>query len=134
MLSDQAIEKGVTLTTEIDLTPRFLVDGSRDGGADRGSGTGSGRGTAPAAGGDPDLRALLDRAKMAQVIHNLVSNGLKFTPSGGHVSITVTLEDGQRSPPGQVYAPTMFVKITVADTGVGLSQVTVPPPRSLPPR
>eukprot|EP01042_Synura_sphagnicola_P036839 gene36839-biopygen30050 len=35
----QAIEKGVNLTTEIDLTPHFLVDESRDGGADRGSGT-----------------------------------------------------------------------------------------------
>ena len=32
-----------------------------------------------------------DRHKLAQVIRNLLSNGLKFTPKGGSVTINITL-------------------------------------------
>jgi len=79
-----------------------------------------------------DVIIYVDRNKMSQVIHNLVSNGLKFTPAGGRVSVKVTLEDGHQSSIRNVYAPTvgdrttdppMVVKISVTDTGVGLSQV-----------
>ena len=90
-----------------------------------------------------DVKAFVDRAKMSQVIHNLVSNGLKFTPSGGHVSVTVTVEEEPPFPRENVYTSTLlpvrvknesasgspivagpvFVKITVKDTGAGLSQV-----------
>ena len=90
-----------------------------------------------------DVKACLDRAKMAQVLHNLVSNGLKFTPPGGHVTVIVTLEDGPTLPlqtprgsyidtspsgisvtvPGGRAHNTLWVKISVTDTGVGMSQV-----------
>ncbi len=42
-----------------------------------------------------------------QVINNLISNALKFTPEGG--SITVNVEESDRS-----------VLISVADTGIGI--------------
>jgi len=80
-----------------------------------------------------DVMVYVDRNKMSQVIHNLVSNGLKFTPSGGRVTVTVTLENGQRSPRGDATSNAegssspvdpLLIKIQVTDTGVGLSQVT----------
>ncbi len=49
----------------------------------------------------------LDEDKFMQVINNLISNALKFTPEGG--SITVNVEESDRS-----------VLISVADTGIGI--------------
>jgi len=72
------------------------------------------------------VKAYVDRAKMSQVIHNLVSNGLKFTPPGGHVSVIVTLENESMSQLGYADDPSPsnpWVKISVTDAGVGLSQV-----------
>lgn len=40
-----------------------------------------------------DLLALIDTTKMSQVIRNLASNALKFTPIGGKVTVVVTLSD-----------------------------------------
>jgi len=80
-----------------------------------------------------DVMVYVDRNKMSQVIHNLVSNGLKFTPPGGSVTVTVTLEDGQRPPRGDATSNAegssspvdpLLIKIVVTNTGVGLSQVT----------
>ena len=80
-----------------------------------------------------DVMVYVDRNKMSQVIHNLVSNGLKFTPPGGSVTVTVTLENGQRSARGDATSnaegssspvDTLLIKIVVTNTGVGLSQVT----------
>ena len=51
--------------------------------------------------------ALLDVNKFAQVLVNLVSNALKFTPDGGRVSVQI------RSSPGSV-------RIEVSDTGIGI--------------
>eukprot|EP01042_Synura_sphagnicola_P036300 gene36300-biopygen1242 len=131
----QAREKGVMLTTEIAFDPRLLIRVSNDVAAENEL-------EMRPENGIPvktcrDVKAYVDRAKMSQVIHNLVSNGLKFTPPGGHVSVTVTLEEEPPSPRGNVYTSTplraihestpgspsapVFVKITVTDTGAGLS-------------
>jgi PAS domain S-box-containing protein len=48
-----------------------------------------------------------DRARLAQVLDNFVSNAIKFTPSGGSVTVTT------RALPGEV-------EIVIADTGVGI--------------
>jgi signal transduction histidine kinase len=53
----------------------------------------------------PPLRA--DRAKLRRVLVNLVSNALKFTPRGGRVEISATLDGGA-------------AKVSVSDTGVGI--------------
>jgi len=85
-----------------------------------------------------DVMVYVDRNKMSQVIHNLVSNGLKFTPPGGSVSVTVTVERGEQiaasagvtggigsnsslSDLARLHTP--FVKVAVMDTGPGLTQV-----------
>ena len=84
-------------------------------------------------GGVNDVAVNVDRNKLSQVIHNLVSNAIKFTPRGGNVTVTVSLEKGlvcateNNSHPGSAVAPDVafpvYLKITVTDTGVGLSQV-----------
>jgi signal transduction histidine kinase len=52
-------------------------------------------------------RVVADRAKLKQILLNLVDNALKFTPSGGQVLLDATHLDG-------------FVQISVADTGLGI--------------
>lgn len=64
---------------------------------------------------EPGLpRAMVDRRKFSQVLINLLSNGLKFTPSGGSVSVFARL------------AADASLEIRVADTGVGMSADDVP--------
>jgi signal transduction histidine kinase len=52
-------------------------------------------------------RLLGDRTRLAQVLDNLVSNGLKFTPSGGRVEVRLSAQDGA-------------ALLEVEDTGVGI--------------
>ena len=132
------------LTTEIDLGPRLLIRTSHEGGPVNVLEMRPENGIPIETSGGGDVKAYVDRAKMSQVIHNLVSNGLKFTPPGGRVTVTVTLEEecmlSSPTPRGLSYTstplqgkndgvsggparPPMWVKITVTDTGVGLSQV-----------
>jgi PAS domain S-box-containing protein len=56
---------------------------------------------------DPDLHVSGDPVRISQVIDNLVSNSLKFTPAGGRVDLHGT-RDGDH------------VRIEVADTGMGV--------------
>lgn len=53
--------------------------------------------------------AQADRDMMFQVVMNLVSNGIKYTPDGGRVTVTVDNDDATRS-----------VLVTIADTGLGI--------------
>ena len=54
----------------------------------------------------PPLRA--DRARLAQLLDNLVSNALKFTPGGGRVEVRARASDGR-------------ALLEVSDTGMGIS-------------
>jgi two-component system, NtrC family, sensor kinase len=49
-----------------------------------------------------------DERKVKQVLLNLLSNALKFTPEGGRIDVRASLHDG-------------FVDISVTDTGVGIA-------------
>ncbi|HEV8687435.1 MAG TPA: ATP-binding protein [Gaiellaceae bacterium] len=53
----------------------------------------------------PQLRA--DRARVAQLLDNLVSNAVKFTPPGGHVEVLVEASDAD-------------VCVRVSDSGIGI--------------
>lgn len=66
------------------------------------------RGVALTVEAPPTLPAAADDARVAQVLHNLVSNAIKFTPAGGQVTVAGNVQDDH-------------VLISVTDTGVGLS-------------
>ncbi|RMF01102.1 MAG: hybrid sensor histidine kinase/response regulator [Chloroflexi bacterium] len=64
------------------------------------------------AGHIPSLWA--DGERVLQILRNLVSNAVKYTPNGGQIKIDVEITgvEGRRAQ--------QFVKITVSDTGVGI--------------
>lgn len=57
-----------------------------------------------------------DSVRLNQVLLNLLSNALKFTPEGGSITVTVAQED---SPKGEKYVRTHF---WVKDTGIGMTE------------
>lgn len=54
-----------------------------------------------------DVYLDVDPARMAQVITNLLDNADKYTPKGGHISLSATVHENE-------------VRIVVADTGIGI--------------
>jgi signal transduction histidine kinase len=54
-----------------------------------------------------------DAARLQQVVWNLVSNAIKFTPAGGHVTLALQESDGG-------------VQLTVHDTGIGIEADFLP--------
>jgi PAS domain S-box-containing protein len=56
-----------------------------------------------------ELRVIADPVRLRQILYNLLSNAIKFTAAGGRVTIAA-------EPNGTA------VRITVADTGIGMSQ------------
>jgi signal transduction histidine kinase len=61
----------------------------------------------------PLAPCLGDRDRLAQVLDNLLSNALKFTPPGGHVEVRLATRGED-------------VELTVADTGVGILEDELP--------
>ncbi len=63
----------------------------------------------------PDLAPVrADRDRLAQILINLVDNGVKFTPAGGRVTVSA-----RASGPG-------MVEVLVTDTGVGIPRADLP--------
>ncbi len=56
---------------------------------------------------------LADKRAVKQVLLNLLTNAIKFTPAGGHVGVSVRTGDGQST-------------ITVRDTGIGIPKCDLP--------
>ncbi|MEA2699841.1 MAG: hypothetical protein QOI66_4112 [Myxococcales bacterium] len=62
----------------------------------------------------PDLPDLfVDPGRIKQVLYNLISNAIKFTPAGGMVRVSALVDGDQ-------------VKIMVADTGIGIAREHLP--------
>jgi signal transduction histidine kinase len=57
---------------------------------------------------DPTIQVLADPDKVVQVLINLVDNAIKYTPSGGKITIAIARRDPER------------VMMTVTDTGGGI--------------
>ena len=62
---------------------------------------------------DPALRVVADRARILQVLHNLLDNALRHTPRGGHVALEARASDGGGT-------------IVVRDDGAGIPKEHVP--------
>jgi signal transduction histidine kinase len=60
-----------------------------------------------------ELTIAADRARILQLLGNLIGNALKFTPEGGRVSLRVGTQDH-------------LVRFEVADTGPGIAPQNVP--------
>jgi signal transduction histidine kinase len=61
-----------------------------------------------------------DRARLIQVVANLVQNAIKYSPSGGHITITLshTQARGENSTP--------LIEVSVADNGIGIPKEALP--------
>jgi signal transduction histidine kinase/CheY-like chemotaxis protein len=57
----------------------------------------------------PELEVAADRGRLRQILYNLVSNAIKFTPHGGRVQIGAERGDGE-------------IRISVTDSGIGISR------------
>jgi signal transduction histidine kinase len=71
----------------------------------------------------PQIRA--DAAALARALGHLVENAVKFTPKGGHVTVTARLVQPSPLPPGPP-APRQFVELAVRDTGIGIPPEVIP--------
>jgi signal transduction histidine kinase len=58
---------------------------------------------------DDNILILADRTRFKQILYNLLSNSVKFTPEGGRVWIEAVPEDGR-------------LALTIGDTGMGIPQ------------
>lgn len=61
----------------------------------------------------PDLQITADRDKILQVMENLVGNAFKFTPDGGSVKVTASINEHQ-------------LVVSISDTGRGIAQEDIP--------
>ena len=59
------------------------------------------------------LRAIADEEGLEQILDNLVDNAIKYTPSGGRVTVRCESMDG-------------YASIQVADTGIGIAEEDQP--------
>ena len=58
---------------------------------------------------DPDVeRVVLDPERLTQLLHSFLSNAMKFTPDGGHVSVRASRENASE------------LRVQVRDTGIGI--------------
>ncbi len=62
-----------------------------------------------------DNYLLGDATKIKEVLLNLISNAMKFTPEGGHIALTVRKEDSPSKDKERIY-------FEVSDTGIGMSE------------
>lgn len=66
---------------------------------------------------DPDMpQVLIDRNRLVEVLINLINNGIKFTPSGGKITIDTRGLTEKRD----------YLKVVVSDTGIGISPEELP--------
>jgi signal transduction histidine kinase len=65
----------------------------------------------------PGIVITADPNRLLQILDNLMSNAIKFTPPGGHISVTVRRQTLPGQGPG--------VDLMVTDTGVGIDEISL---------
>ena len=65
-----------------------------------------------------------DSDRLSQVVSNLVSNALRYTPTGGAVTVEVKPEVSHRPNPSRQELPEVLVSVT--DTGTGIPEADLP--------
>jgi signal transduction histidine kinase/DNA-binding response OmpR family regulator/ligand-binding sensor domain-containing protein len=63
------------------------------------------------------LDCAYDPEKLRQIVSNLLSNALKFTPEAGHIYLSIDRSFQSEKP---------FLKISVKDTGIGIPEAQLP--------
>ena len=62
-----------------------------------------------------------DPVRFKQIVYNVLSNAIKFTPEGGRVTVTARIRSK-----GEELGDGEFVEIVVADTGIGITAEDMP--------
>jgi signal transduction histidine kinase len=65
---------------------------------------------------------IADRGRVLQIVNNLVSNAIKFTPSGKVTIDARTAEPAHKLPPDIPPSEAGWVLVTVEDSGIGIAQ------------
>jgi two-component system, OmpR family, sensor kinase len=74
------------------------------------------------------LEVAADRQRLRQVLDNLISNAIRFTPAGGTITVglrAIAVEEAAQIEPDTVELP-QAVQITVADQGRGIAPEDLP--------
>jgi signal transduction histidine kinase len=61
-----------------------------------------------------------DGERITQILRNLVSNAVKYTPDAGRIEIAVEIMGDEQDSHPEISSAYQFIKITVSDTGVGV--------------
>ncbi len=62
-----------------------------------------------------------DGERVTQILRNLVSNAIKYTPDGGQIEVSAQIMGSQMPSSATTPGQYQFIKVTVRDTGIGVA-------------